>query len=337
MARAGLYKSDVKRARDALLSAGRHPSLDAVRIELGNTGSKTTIHKYLRELEAEEGAAVAGTSLSEELQAMVAGLADRLRVEADARVVSIQAECTAQLQAGVAVVDGLKAQLAASGEQARLLEQQLAAEHRALLATSEELQREKIARHTAEQHARDLRDRLQENEAHLTSLENKHVNARDALEHFRQASKEQREQDQRRHEHQVQQLQAESRNLQQLLVGKQEEVTRLNQDGTRLVSDLRHARQALAEIKQSAERKEADWTRQLADVRQRATLNAEGLARQLTETRLELAGHGREIQLQQKELARIQRLHDQLLEEKVMWRHERAQMEEMLRAQGDQD
>ncbi len=51
MARTGLYQSQVKKARDTLVAQGRHPSVDAVRVALGNTGSKTTIHKYLKELE----------------------------------------------------------------------------------------------------------------------------------------------------------------------------------------------------------------------------------------------------------------------------------------------
>ncbi len=54
MARAGIYKSEVLRARDKLLATGRNPSIDAVREELG-TGSKTTIHRYLKEIEEEEG------------------------------------------------------------------------------------------------------------------------------------------------------------------------------------------------------------------------------------------------------------------------------------------
>ena len=58
MARGGLYKSDVQRARDALRAQGKHPSVDAVRVALGNTGSKTTIHRYLKELEEEEGQGV---------------------------------------------------------------------------------------------------------------------------------------------------------------------------------------------------------------------------------------------------------------------------------------
>lgn len=54
MARSGIYFSDFKRARDGLLADGRHPSLDAVRAAMGNTGSKSTIHKFLREIDSEQ-------------------------------------------------------------------------------------------------------------------------------------------------------------------------------------------------------------------------------------------------------------------------------------------
>ena len=53
MARAGIYKSEVVRARNNLLAMGRYPSIDAIRGELGNTGSKGTIHRYLKEIEEE--------------------------------------------------------------------------------------------------------------------------------------------------------------------------------------------------------------------------------------------------------------------------------------------
>ena len=112
-------------------------------------------------------------------------------------------------------------------------------------ATREALQDETISRATAEQHAGDLKERLAENEAHRASLEEKHKHARDALEHYRQSIKEQRDQDQRRHEQQIQQLQAELRLAQQGVIVKQEEVTRLNQEGVRLVADLSHTKQAL--------------------------------------------------------------------------------------------
>ena len=51
MARGGIYKSEVVRARQRLLALGRNPTIDAIRLELGNTGSKATIHRYIKEIE----------------------------------------------------------------------------------------------------------------------------------------------------------------------------------------------------------------------------------------------------------------------------------------------
>ncbi len=93
MARSGIYKSEVIRARDKLLAMGRHPSIDAVRQELGNTGSKATIHRYLKEIEEEEGGK-SGTkvAISEALQDLVARLAERLNLEADTRIAELTAK-----------------------------------------------------------------------------------------------------------------------------------------------------------------------------------------------------------------------------------------------------
>ncbi|WP_293048256.1 DNA-binding protein [Pandoraea sp.] len=73
MARAGLTRSAIKRARDTLVAQRQYPSIDAIRIALGNTGSKTTIHRYLKELEEEKGTsltrAAAAAALSSEQDA----------------------------------------------------------------------------------------------------------------------------------------------------------------------------------------------------------------------------------------------------------------------------
>lgn len=331
MARTGLYKSDIKRARDALLEAGRYPSLDAMRIALGNTGSKTTIHRYLKELEAEEGVASKNLTLNEELQALVAHLAERLQGQADARVAALTAVHTEQAKQYAETQRGLEQALATGRAQTEALERQLAAAQDRIIELQQDHQQETLARHTAEQRADALTERLSENEAHRRSLEEKHTHAREALEHFRQAAKEQRDQEQRRHEHQMQQLQVEIRELRGQLVGKQEEIARLNQDGARLVGDLRHARQALSEYRQEAAHKEAELAGQLTALRDVAGSKIQLLQQQQTEARMEVAGQGREIKLLQKELGRMQTLHDRLSEEKTIWRHERVQMEEMLK------
>ncbi len=247
MARSGLYKSDVKRARDSLLAQSQYPSIDAVRMALGNTGSKTTIHKYLKELEEEEGGTHQKASISEALQDLVERLAGRLQEEAQASVTQAKDALDAKEHEHAQVRAALQGELAAAREAARTLEAQLSTEVASHVKTQAALQSEAIAKHTAEQHAADLKDRLTENEQHRKSLEEKHIHARDALEHYRQSVKDQREQDLRRHEEQVQQVQAELRR-QQLAVGaKQDEVTKLNQEGARLIAELAHTKQSLYE------------------------------------------------------------------------------------------
>lgn len=54
-----------------------------------------------------------------------------------------------------------------------------------------------------------------------------------------------REQESRRHEVQIQQLQAELRQLNQSFIIKQEELTRLNRDNERLVAEQREAQRTL--------------------------------------------------------------------------------------------
>ena len=58
-------------------------------------------------------------------------------------------------------------------------------------------------------------------------------------------SKEQREQEQRRHESQMQQLQVELRQLQQTLIVKQDELTQLNRDNARLLTEARQLQKEL--------------------------------------------------------------------------------------------
>ena len=172
MARTGLYKSEVKKARDILMTLGRHPSVDAVRIELGNTGSKSTIHKYLKELEVEEGGIVdRKTSISEALHDLVARLAVQLENEANERIGEVQTQSSEkerQLNASIAALSTANEELSDKLIAAEKRTQSEVATH---ARTAESLQHETILRHTLEQQVADLKERLVENEAHRQSLE----------------------------------------------------------------------------------------------------------------------------------------------------------------------
>jgi len=243
MARAGVYFSDVKRARDALVADGRHPSIDAVRAALGNTGSKTTIHKYLREIESEEGGQKA--SVSDAIQALVTQLADQLQGEAATEVEAMRARMAELQKAHEQVQAALESQLADVRQALEGVSRQLASTKQDLAGLKDQLSLEQIARHTAEQRSRDLGERLADAERHQASLEEKHRHARDSLEHYRTSSKEQREQENRRHEQQVQSLQVELRQAQLAASIKQEELTKLNKEAAALATELGASKQAL--------------------------------------------------------------------------------------------
>ncbi len=250
MARSGIYKSEVVRARNKLLASGVNPSIDAVRTELG-TGSKTTIHRYLKEIEEEEGGTTgAKVAVSEAIQDLVGRLAARLNEEADAR----SAEALAVSAASLAWTQKENSTLKAEGQTVRTqLEQAqrgIAAEKADHAKTQEALSSKNLEATQLNQRVVGLQERLEAEERHRQSLEEKHQHAREALEHFRTSAKEQREQEQRQLDQQVQYLQSELRKAADTLTGKQQELMRVQQEGVRLIGDLSRVQ---AELHQAQE------------------------------------------------------------------------------------
>lgn len=249
MARGGVNKAVVQKARQALLARGENPSIDAIRVELGNTGSKTTIHRYLKELDDSDlRSGAVQQALGDELGALVGQLAARLKEEAQVPIDQAQAQLEAQKQEW-------QVQLATSEQALKALQQAFDIQKAALEAESAELnlsrstlQAEQTRNARLSQACEDLQVRLKEKNEQIGSLEDKHLHARDALEHYRSAVKEQREQEQRRHEGQLQQVQVEVRQLQQTLIVKQDELTRLNRDNERVLVEARLAHKAHLEL-----------------------------------------------------------------------------------------
>ncbi|QBF26813.1 DNA-binding protein [Pseudomonas tructae] len=258
MARGGINKAVVQKARQALLARGEHPSIDAVRIELGNTGSKTTIHRYLKELESQHSAVPAtAVNLSDTLAVLVEQLAAQLQEEGEARIEHAREAFEQQRQTLLAQVQLSQQALAALQQQHEIQAAALASESEALATTRSTLQSEQTRNATLNQAVGELNLRLADKDEQIQSLEEKHRHARDALEHYRTASREQRDQEQRRHESQVQQLQVEVRQLQQTLIVKQDELTRLNRDNEGLLVQIRTLKDAQRSNKTQNERQQA--------------------------------------------------------------------------------
>lgn len=267
MARGGLYKSDIQKARASLLAQGKHPSVDAVRVALGNTGSKTTIHRHLKEIEAEEGQVGDKVAVSDALQDLVGRLAQQLHAEAEV----IVADGKAKADALVRDRDEVLAQCSRDRETVRAqlqsAEQALAAEQAARTASEQALHAAHVALSQLEERIAGLNARVAAQDAHAASLEQKHTQAREALEHFRTASKEQRDQELRRHEHQVQGLQAELRQTQETIGTKNHELLQVNRDAARLTEQIGQVRKEL-QIAQASEREQRDALAALSPVRE---------------------------------------------------------------------
>jgi len=249
VSRGGINKALVQRARQALLARGEHPSIDALRIELGNTGSKSTIHRYMKELEeADRARRAPAVSVSEQLLHHVTRLAEQLEEEAQvviaeqrARFEEERLEYESTAEEASRRIEGLEARTAA-------LTTQLEDVLKALEAEKALRQQADIENARLGQEGLDLQVRLKDRDSQIASLEEKHKNARETLEHYRQASVEQREQEQRRHETQMQQAQLEMRQLQQVLIVKQDEVTMLNRDNARLVTEAQQQHKRIYEL-----------------------------------------------------------------------------------------
>lgn len=311
MARGGINKAVVQQARQVLIARGEYPSIDAVRIELGNTGSKTTIHRYLKELEGQKPAALQGApALSDTLAKLVAQLAEQLQEEADARIEQIEATFKEQQEQLQSQLQLAQQALAAAHQQQQIQAAALAAESERLSATQSTLQAEQLRGASLNQSLGELQLRLADKDEQVRSLEEKHQHARDALEHYRSASREQRDQDLRRHEAQVQQLQLELRQLQQGMIVKQDELTRLHRDNERLLGEHRQGsseRKALDELLEQRDTQIQGLRTILAQAQgasdeMRRQLQAQGQS--LEDKRALCAEQGRQLQFLEEELLR---------------------------------
>lgn len=261
MARGGVNKVVVQAARLAILARGENPSIDAVRIEMGNTGSKTTIHRYLKELDdGIERAEAPPAPIDDELAGLVSRLAQRLKEQAQEPIDQAREQFEQQrkeLETRLQAADQANTQLQEHYEVQSLA---LTQESEALQDTRTLLQTEQTRNAGLNQALADFELRLQDKDEQIRSLEEKHLHARDALEHYRNAVKDQREQEQRRHEGQVQQIQMELRQAQQSAMVRQDEITQLHRDNERLLTENRGTLRELSlmqdQLKQSNSRQD---------------------------------------------------------------------------------
>lgn len=207
MPRAGINKAVVQNAREALLARGVHPSVDAIRVELGNTGSKTTIQRYLKEL-TEPNLPKAVTALRDELVHHVEIVAKRIIEETRLQVATEQPHLDIACQP-LTLTEAQNADLITD------LQKQLADQRTAL----ENLNRQK---HTLEQRCTTLSER----NGHLEALLEQELQLKCGPDH-------------QHDEQQIQELREALQNLQASLLQTQAELLGLYREQSRSTGKAR--------------------------------------------------------------------------------------------------
>ncbi|WP_428239574.1 DNA-binding protein [Gynuella sp.] len=289
MARGGITKINVMDARTRLLARGERASIDAVRIELGNTGSRSTIHRYLKEIEEGDKQTLRDESfLSDEIKKQVIQLATLLHEEASEVVRQQSDQYESELQL-------LRESLQASEDQVKTMAAELEQQHHQL----EQLQQENTAlqqsnqaltvqQELARQQQQHLEQQVSRQQQHIESLEDKHRQARDSLNHYRESVKNHNEQMQREHDRALQQAHAEVRELKQSISVKQDELTRATSEQARLFSQLSESRQQNSRLDQVVSEQRKTYDRQSQHVGQ-LEQRLSGQDQQLSDLRQKLA------------------------------------------------
>lgn len=251
MARTGITKDDVRAARQRLMDEGQSVTLDSLRIKLGNTGSKSTIQRLLRELENDDSTVLHDEQLlTDVIKTTVLQLARQLQEEALAKIAQADAVHEAELEDWQSLTGSLRIQVLDLTEQTDGLQLKLSSSEDSNKKLQEARQHDALTISELNGENAHLKSLLDTKEQHISSLEDKHQHARQSLEHYRTSVQSQREQDEKRHEHHVQQLQADLRVAQQTVLVKEHEANTLLAQVQHLTATLQHVQTAAADLKE---------------------------------------------------------------------------------------
>jgi DNA repair exonuclease SbcCD ATPase subunit len=222
MARLGITYDDVANAAETLMAQGKPPTIQNIRL-LTNTGSSTTIAQHLKAWKSQHGSSRAlglTENLPEEIVRPMKGLWAQVIHHAEEKIAARE---QAFEQATAAITDqNKKLEEENTGWQKKYdaltqeKEKQMS-EQWALEQAVRQLEQEKVALTVTCDH---LAQQLQEKQAHMQELHRLNHQIQTNLEHYREASREQRlrdqqhyEQAQRQQEHAIQQLAHELKTL----------------------------------------------------------------------------------------------------------------------------
>lgn len=251
MARAGISYFDVTKAAERIVGNGRAPTIELIRNILG-TGSNSTIGTHLRAWRVQQDPTqqlAMQANLPEELVALMKGLWERVTLEAQSQIDTIKGDAQNELTQLKAKIQHLQQENARWQQQ----NQHDIQEKDGLCQKSTTLE-QIISNYKSEIAALQpkldgLTQQLQERQSRIEELNLQNRQLQANLEHYREASVEQRQRDEQRFEHQ-------QRELEQIIQQLKVELTKHSQEKI----SLRQANEQLCFEKTSLQAEVAKFT-----------------------------------------------------------------------------
>jgi chromosome segregation ATPase len=253
MARGGITETEVRRARDSLLARGMTPSYASIRIELGNTGSISTIQKHLAKIDeydlSQGVASPRPPILSERIGTLIEGLANELKLNSE----EVIARALEDSKAKLARVESRNQEIISELDKARAVlvdnESTIADLRKSLGIITAEKDGMTLDLKEALSRIDGLLETQKSNLRHMETLEELSKHSREALEHYRESIKVQRAKEERAYNDQLRKLGVENRKLADTLSLKMQNITSLSSDTARLSVELKSAAKSQTEIK----------------------------------------------------------------------------------------
>ena len=339
MGRPGVIYQDVAMAAEQLSAQGRNPTIESVRASLG-TGSTATVGPYLRAWRNNQDASrqlALKEKLPEELIAVIKGLWERVFIEAEAKFE------TERLETRQSLIE-CQQRLAAMQTDYNRAQQKIAAITEEKLAIiNEKLLLEQTVAEQAKRASEIVAEKdimaiqLSVQVTRIEELHQLHTQVQKNLEHYREASLEQRRIDQQSHDQQrqqleqtIQQLRHESDQLKHQLVIVQQQLASEHKEADRHVGTIKNQEEKIeASNKMLAETKEellrqthasAHWQQQY----QTLHVRAEEDAKAVIETKTQLAAAIQKLAITEESLREVTAQNRMLVKDKWILEQERA-------------
>lgn len=239
MGRAGILYSHIAKAASALATEGKNPTVDTIRVALGDTGSKSTIAPLLKRWKAEHQETIleANLGMPVELLQAVKTVYEKMQADVNDQLEQAQITHQAEIEAAAEQVQQAKAESVEHGKINIGLQSELECmsadlkrlqiDHHIATVTLSAVQAENIG----------LNQRLADRTTEINALNQQLNQARAQFEHYQEATARQRSEDRQASDQRIARLEQDFTDAQRRLAADQATIAQQNAQITHLNLD----------------------------------------------------------------------------------------------------